>query len=78
MIRRPKYLFNKDLKKEFLQGRNLKYVADKVGISYSYITSIVQGRNTIDEYLINEIMLAIGYTNKDINNDKYSYFSKDI
>lgn len=75
MVSRPRYYFNKELKNEFLQGIKLTYLCEKIGISYSYLASIIQGQNVIDEYMINDIMFCIGYNSKDIKNLKNKYFT---
>lgn len=75
MVCRPRYFFNKELKNEFLQGIKLTHLCEKIGISYSYLASIMQGHNVIDEYMINDIMICIGYNSKDIKNLKNKYFT---
>ena len=49
------------MKNEFLRGMKMTYIADKVGISYSYLYSIIQAQNVVEDYLIARIMLCIGY-----------------
>ena len=75
MIDRPKYFFNRELKDEFLQGMKLNYLCEQVGISYSYLTSIIQGQNAVDKYLIENIMTCIGYNTRDIKDFKDKYFT---
>lgn len=74
MIRRQKYFFDRTLKKEYLKGRSLRYLSNTIGISYSYITSIIQGRNPIDSYTIGIISNAIGYSEKELDNVIKTYF----
>lgn len=74
MEKRPRYFFKKDMKNEFLRGMKMTYIADKVGISYSYLYSIIQAQNVVDDYLIARIMLCIGYKNTDIKNLKSKFF----
>lgn len=75
MEKRPRYLFKKELKYKFLRGMKLTYIAENVGISYSYMSSIIQGRNVVDDYLINKIMLCIGYTTSEFKKVKKTYFT---
>lgn len=77
MEKRPRYSFKKELKYEFLRGMKLKYIAENVGISYSYMSSIIQGRNVVDDYLMEKIMLCIGYTISELKNTKKTYFILD-
>lgn len=75
MEKRPRYIFNKDTKYEFLRGLKMKYIADNIGISYSYLSSIIQGQNVVDDYLLEKIMGGIGYSNTDIKNKKRKFFT---
>lgn len=74
MIRRPRYYFDKTQKKEFVRGQTLVYLCEKIGISYSYLSSIIQGKNVVDDYFIRDIMLGIGYSDKEIKTLKNKYF----
>lgn len=74
MICRPRYYFRKELKDEFLRGMKLNYLCNKIEISYSYLSSIVQGRNVVDDCLIFDIMISIGYTPSEIKKLKDTYF----
>lgn len=76
MIKRPKYKFKKELKMEFIRGYRFDYLADKIGISYSYLLQILRGCFNIDPYLINRIMLGIGYSSEEIDNLLNYYFDK--
>lgn len=74
MLSRPRYFFNKDKKNEFLRGRKQTWLAEEVGISYSYLSSIMQAQNGIDNYLCCAIMKAIGYNSVEIKKYKSTYF----
>lgn len=75
MIKRPRYFFNKDMKKTFLCGMTLKWLSEKLRISYSYLSSIMQGKNGIDNYLCCAIMKEIGYNANDIKKRKNEFFT---
>ena len=76
MIQRPKYKFKKELKMEFIRGYRFDYLANKIGISYSYLLQILRGSFNIDPYLVNRIMLGIGYSSEEIDNLLNYYFDK--
>lgn len=40
------YLFKKELKKQLLQGRTIKYVASKIGITSAFLSSVLCGNRT--------------------------------
>lgn len=74
MIVRPRYYFRKELKNEFLKGMKLNYICEQIGMSYSYLSSVMRGKNAVDDYVITKIMAYIGYTNKEIKELKDKYF----
>lgn len=76
VIQRPKYKFKKELKMEFIRGYRFDYLANKIGISYSYLLQILRGSFNIDPYLVNRIMLGIGYSSEEIDNLLNYYFDK--
>ena len=76
MIQRPKYKFKKELKMEFIRGYRFDYLANKIGISYSYLLQILRGSFNIDPYLVNRIMIGIGYDEEEINKSLDYYFEK--
>lgn len=76
MIQRPKYKFKKELKMEFIRGYRFDYLANKIGISYSYLLQILRGSFNIDPYLVNRIMMGIGYDEEEINKSLDYYFEK--
>ncbi len=76
MIQRPKYKFKKELKMEFIRGYRFDYLANKIGISYSYLLQILRGSFNIDPYLVNRIMLGIGYSSEEIDNLSNYFFEK--
>ena len=76
MIKRPKYRFKKDLKMEFIRGYRFDYLANKIGISYSYLLQILRGSFNIDPYLVEKIMIGIGYSNEEIDDLSNYYFEK--
>lgn len=75
MIKRPRYIFKKECKNEFLKGIKMNYLSDKIGISYSYLSSILQGQNVVDEYLMYDIITNIGYASKEVKLLKEKYFT---
>ena len=75
MIVRPKYYFNVDLKEEFLQGRKLNYIARELGVTPTYMSLILRGKQAIDDYVIGCIVMALGYQEKDIKSKKEKYFT---
>ena len=77
MIARPKYKFKKDLRMEFIRGYRYDYLAEKIGISYSYLLQILRGSFNIDPYLVDKIMVGIGYSDKEIK-QKVDYFFEKI
>lgn len=76
MIARPKYRFKRELKMEFIRGYRFDYLAQKIGISYSYLLQILRGSFDIDPYLVNKIMVSIGYGDEEIKNLLDYYFEK--
>ena len=40
------FIFKKELKKQLLEGRTIKYVASKIGITDTFLTSILNGKRT--------------------------------
>lgn len=76
VIQRPKYKFKKELKMEFIRGYRFDYLANKIGISYSYLLQILRGSFNIDPYLVNRIMMGIGYDEEEINKSLDYYFEK--
>lgn len=76
MIARPKYRFKKDLKMEFIRGYRFDYLANKIGISYSYLLQILRGSFDIDPYLADRIMIGIGYSDEERFNMINYYFEK--
>lgn len=76
VIQRPKYKFKKELKMEFIRGYRFDYLANKIGISYSYLLQILRGSFNIDPYLVNRIMIGIGYDEEEINKSLDYYFEK--
>jgi len=76
VIQRPKYKFKKELKMEFIRGYRFDYLANKIGISYSYLLQILRGSFNIDPYLVNRIMLGIGYSSEEIDNLSNYFFEK--
>lgn len=76
MIQRPKYKFKKELKMEFIRGYRFDYLANKIGISYSYLLQILRGSFNIDPYLVNRIMIGIGYDEEEINKSLDYYFER--
>lgn len=76
VIQRPKYKFKKELKMEFIRGYRFDYLADRIGISYSYLLQILRGSFNIDPYLVNRIMLGIGYSSEEIDNLSNYFFEK--
>lgn len=76
VIQRPKYKFKKELKMEFIRGYRFDYLANKIGISYSYLLQILRGSFNIDPYLVEKIMTGIGYDNEEINKLSNYYFEK--
>ena len=77
MIARPKYRFKKSLRKEFIRGYRFDYLAEQIGISYSYLLQILRGCFDIDPYLVRKIMLGIGYGSDEID-EKLEYFFTKI
>lgn len=61
---------------EFIRGYRFDYLANKIGISYSYLLQILRGSFNIDPYLVNRIMLGIGYSSEEIDNLLNYYFDK--
>lgn len=76
VIQRPKYKFKKELKMEFIRGYRFDYLANKIGISYSYLLQILRGSFNIDPYLVNRIMIGIGYDEEEINKSLDYYFER--
>lgn len=76
VMQRPKYKFKKELKMEFIRGYRFDYLANKIGISYSYLLQILRGSFNIDPYLVNRIMLGIGYSSEEIDNLSNYFFEK--
>lgn len=76
MIQRPKYKFKKELKMEFIRGYRFDYLAEKIGISYSYLLQILRGAFNIDPYLVSKIMIGIGYSEQEIAKFLDYYFEK--
>lgn len=76
MIARPKYRFKKELKMDFIRGYRFDYLANKIGISYSYLLQILRGSFDIDPYLVEKIMTGIGYSSEEIKNLLEFYFEK--
>lgn len=76
MIQRPKYKFKKELKMEFIRGYRFDYLANKIGISYSYLLQILRGSFNIDPYLVGRIMTGIGYNDEEITKFLDYYFEK--
>ena len=77
MIARPKYRFKKELRKEFVRGYRFDYLAEQIGISYSYLLQILRGCFEIDPYLVCKIMIGIGYSSDEIE-EKMEYFFEKI
>ena len=61
---------------EFIRGYRFDYLADRIGISYSYLLQILRGSFNIDPYLVNRIMLGIGYSSEEIDNLSNYFFEK--
>ena len=76
MIARPKYRFKRELKMDFIRGYRFDYLANKIGISYSYLLQILRGAFDIDPYLVEKIMTGIGYSSEEIKNLLDYYFEK--
>lgn len=53
----------------------MNYLSDKIGISYSYLSSILQGQNVVDDYLMYDIIINIGYSSKEAKSLKEKYFT---
>jgi hypothetical protein len=76
MITRPKYKFKKELKMDFIRGYRFDYLANKIGISYSYLLQILRGAFDIDPYLADKIMIGIGYSDEERFDMINYYFEK--
>lgn len=76
MIVRQRFFFDKEKKKEFLRGYRMDYIAEKSGISYSYLIQILRGVFKVDNELIDGLMQSIGYSEKEIKTLKTEYFKE--
>ena len=61
---------------EFIRGYRFDYLANKIGISYSYLLQILRGSFNIDPYLVGRIMTGIGYNDEEITKFLDYYFEK--
>lgn len=76
-MRKPKYIFNKSLKKDFLKGHSMVYLSTVAPISYSYLAGIMTSKYAVDDCIVEIIMTHLGYNNKEIDKLRDFYFSKN-
>ena len=76
MLRRPKYKFNKELKKQFFERQSMKEIAKKLSMSNVYLSYLINGRFYFDEYTAKSLMEAVGFSKTIIKEDFNKYFKK--
>ena len=52
-------LRNKKLRKELLNGRTITYVANKIGVTISFLSTVLQGKKTCRKHIA-LILVSIG------------------
>lgn len=77
-MRIPHYKFNTNKKDEFFRNYRIDKIANQVGITKNYMSIIINGKRSVNEYLAKDIMRVIGYSKSEIRNDFDKYFIKEV
>ena len=59
------YRFKKEMKKEFLQGRTITYVAEKIGITRVHLTNVLNQRDNCSKLVAFCVVKSV-YPEKEI------------
>lgn len=53
------YLFKTEKKNEFLGGIKINWLADKIGVTYSYLSQVLNGKRTCSVVLASLLMVKL-------------------
>lgn len=67
------YIFNVSMKNDFLQGRKIIYIANKLEISPNGLRSVLNGKRCCSKVYAYALLKWMGY---DVDNDFIKYFRK--